>query len=228
MLRRQVERPIAVEIGEVRNPSGRLTRQALPMDQEATPSARLRRQTAHRSITRTGARDSPSCSATAGRSLPIAGRRRCSSWHQKAIAASPMTGAAMAAPASPGAGSHGWAMRMARSHDRIQGLICMAVQRSGCYLRPGFAEAEIPRAPRSSSWRDDALGVSDGLQRSASPAHRNRSVMRPTSWSTAIEKCRRKSIPSRPRLSSYPGKSPKSTGRLDNPNPWISMRLSAA
>jgi hypothetical protein len=32
--------------------------------------------------------------------------------------------------------------------------------------------------------------------------HRNRSVMRPRSWSTAMEKCRRKSIPNKPRLAS--------------------------
>jgi 2-polyprenyl-3-methyl-5-hydroxy-6-metoxy-1,4-benzoquinol methylase len=42
----------------------------------------------------------------------------------------------------------------------------------------------------------------DACKWRAEALHRNRSVMRPMSWSTAIEKWRRKSIPSRPRLSS--------------------------
>ena len=54
-----------------------------------------------RSTTRTGARGSRSCSATAGRCRPMTGTRRCSSFFSRAIGSSRTTGAAMAAPLRP-------------------------------------------------------------------------------------------------------------------------------
>ena len=63
------------------------------------PCPRSRPKTAPRSSTRTGARGSRSCSATAGRCRPMTGTRRCCSSSITAFASSPMTAAAMAAPA---------------------------------------------------------------------------------------------------------------------------------
>ena len=57
---------------------------------------------APRSTTRTGAADSPSSSAMAGRSARTPSRTRCSFWPRTATAASRMIAAAMAARASPG------------------------------------------------------------------------------------------------------------------------------
>ncbi len=61
-----------------------------------------RRYAVRRSVTRTGAPDSRSCSATVGPSARIAGRARWSSWPLRAIAALPMTVVATAGRASPG------------------------------------------------------------------------------------------------------------------------------
>ena len=77
---------------------------AAELQQEGSMSCqRSPPRTASRFSTRIGARGSRSCSAMAGRFRPMTGTRRCCSSWAKASASSRMTGAAMAARASPGA-----------------------------------------------------------------------------------------------------------------------------
>src|SRR6266480_4354606 len=76
-------------------------------ERDASPSFRKgvlpcppsRPKTAPKSITKTGARVSPSYSAMVGRCRPMTGTRRCCSSSITAIGSSPMTAAATAAPA---------------------------------------------------------------------------------------------------------------------------------